>query len=191
MNNAAPSQQPSDFVNLMNLAPNAMPVTNLMVAMIEHVQAVGLTRMRLRDSWLSDGPSGPQVSFEVRIGGAERGGANGALWGRARLHSHYLHDEDYNLDGLTNDDKGTGAHKVFATAASITFLVPATCQRAAKRLIDHAPLVSQSPLVKFFEAVGKVRLSAPPPSDPALVRDTLRVLAAHVEALRLPPPAGA
>lgn len=176
MSTDAPTLNPEDdFTVIPNLAANALPITPLMVAMVEYVQRTKLTSMRLRDSWLGAGVAGPNVSFALAIGGSERGGANGALWGRLRMHSLYLSDAD--LPVLESEP-------MMKNWAVVTFLVPGTCRRTVDRLIAIAPHVKEDPLTKY-RAAG-AGLVAKAEVDPTRLSNTLQALAVLVETLHTP-----
>lgn len=139
--------QPQAEVNLPNLAQNALPITSVLAAMVSYRGNLALTSMRLRDAWLTEGPSGPLANFAVVIGGDLRGGENGALWGRARAHRDYISDADLKLPERDME-------RLLKNWARVTFLVPAPVMRPVEALLKFAPHVRQSPVDKLAEAMS-------------------------------------
>lgn len=162
-----------------NLNANALPLTALLVAMIEYAEPVGLARMRLRDSWLGDGPSGPQVSFLLAIGG-ERRMAQAGNWARLRAHPLYLGEAEATAP-VRRD--------LLKDHAVVTFLVPRACSKPAEFLVGYVPYTSDSASRKLIEAIAAENGNPLDPRPPAVssevVNRALRDLAGRVEQLRL------
>lgn len=176
-----------DDTHIPNLAPNACPITPLLVAMIEYVQPVKLRSMRLRDSWLAPGASGPTVNFALAIGGGLRGGDNGSLWGRLRMHPLYIADAD-----LGQAKENADVLVAMPNWASVTFLVPSTVARVSQRLLEGVPNLTHDPVRKLREgmhvATGRasaetIKGAANTLSEVEINRG-LQVLAALVETLK-------
>lgn len=162
-----------------NLNANALPLTALLAAMVEYAAPVGLARMRLRDSWLGDGPSGPQVSFLLAIGGDHRP-AQSANWERLRAHPLYLGEEEA-LPPVRRD--------LLRNHAVVTFMVPRACAKPAEFLVGYVPYTTDSANRKLIEAIasenGKPLEPRPPVVSGEVINRALRDLAGRVEQLRL------
>jgi hypothetical protein len=191
--------RPQADVNLPNLAQNALPITSILAAMVLYRGNLDLTRMRLRDSWLTEGPSGPLANFAVVVGGDLRGGENGALWGRARTHRDYIDDADLKLPERDME-------RLLKNWARITFMVPAPAWRPIEAILKFAPHVKQSPVDKLGAAMTLNKMFADDKDavefrtdqeavtldqalpNPRAIERMVADLALRVESIRLCPP---
>lgn len=182
----APATAPALGTQIVeNLARNAMPLTAMLVAMVELSGGMSLRVMRMRDSWLSNpnfknNVDLPQVNLAFQIGGDLRGGPNGVLWARVRAHPLYVADADFEFP---EPDMA----KVLKDWAYASFYVPEACAKPCQFLWRYLNNIRQSPVDKLAEAMA-INLGGVPPAedlvDPRAVKRAVADLATRIEALR-------
>ncbi len=167
---------------LSNLAANANPLTPLLVELVERMGGPDLKVYRLRDAWLAFGPlplggydlgeknpmSATEVCIFVNLGGDLRGGANGALWARIRMHPAFIGDADC----------------IVPEHAIIRFsIMDAAVDTCAFHLLKAVPALGVTAEQKQKDSIG-VALGTPAPTYPARIpEDIVKTALARFAAL--------